>query len=140
MSTTGNPEEDKCKTGLRQVVGLQETLRRSRSRVPDSTSRVESPRSRIYRGRDCLRRYLQGLPVTERNRFRAGVSGPKSVVVDPSVTPLIMNFVTRGHVEIPSSRATGARGVEVKGCAIARQRRTSVVVRRVDCGPQIYGS
>jgi hypothetical protein len=53
---------------------------------------------------------------------------------------LEMDLVTRGHVEIPSSRTAGACGVEVEGCAITRQRGTSVVVRRVNRGPQVYGS
>src|SRR5256712_4545008 len=59
------------------------------------------------------------------------------VVVLIVITAFAMDPLARGHIEIPSSRAARASGIEVEGCAIARQRGTSVVGRRVNRGAQV---
>src|SRR2546422_4858012 len=59
------------------------------------------------------------------------------VVVLIVITAFAMDPLARGHIEIPSSRAARASGIEVEGCAIARQRGTPVVGRRVNRGAQV---
>src|SRR5262249_38729723 len=51
---------------------------------------------------------------------------------------LLAEFGARGHVEILSSNTAGASGIEVEGCAVARQCRTSLRSRRVDRGTQVH--
>jgi hypothetical protein len=87
-----------------------------------------------------VRYCLEGFSAAERTYFARMCSWLERCYGNPASVCLKMQPMTRRHIEVPSSRAPGARGVEVQSCAIARQRRTSVVVLRVDRRPQIYRS
>src|SRR5262249_29119035 len=51
---------------------------------------------------------------------------------------LLAEFCARSHVEILLSNTTGARGIEVEACAVARQCGTSLCSRRIDRGTQVH--
>ena len=60
------------------------------------------------------------------------------VVVLIVITAFAMDPLARGHIEIPSSRAARASGIEVEGCAIGGQSRTSVIELTIDRPSQVH--
>jgi len=108
---------------------------------------AEFHRSRIHRGRDCgrlgavglsldcLRRDLQGLPVTERTAFRAGVICVAGRLASGFIVPLVLaELSARGGVEVEVPEATGSAGMEIQSSAVAGQRRTPFLEFGVDHG------
>ena len=92
------------------------------------------------RVRDYRRaRRLQGLPVTERTAFRAGVICVAGRLASGFIVPLVLAELRAcGDVEVEVPEATRSTGVEIQSGAIAGQRRTSFLEFGVDHGSQVY--